>query len=89
MIRSLPDSAIFIAVICTTLSLRVTNGLGNFPAMDLRQTESGIEVVAEVPGMSPEAFDLSLSPDGDVLIFKGQKEIEREENEDNINVFVD
>jgi HSP20 family protein len=47
------------------------------PTVDIRETEEGYEVIAEVPGLKPEEIEVTLS--GDVLTLKGEKKEEREE----------
>lgn len=51
---------------------------GDFvPAVDVKETDEAIEVTAEVPGLKAEEIDVSLS--GDLLIIKGEKKEEKEE----------
>ncbi|MHC4938702.1 MAG: Hsp20/alpha crystallin family protein [Planctomycetota bacterium] len=47
------------------------------PAIDVTETEEGIKVRAEVPGM--DANDLDISVHGDRLTIKGEKKDEKEE----------
>lgn len=54
------------------------------PTVDLRETEEGYELTAEVPGLKPEEIEVTLS--GDVLILKGEKKEEREETEGGYHV---
>jgi HSP20 family protein len=49
------------------------------PTVDLRETEGGYELTAEVPGLKPEEIEVTLS--GDILTIKGEKREEREERE--------
>lgn len=55
---------------------------GSFlPSVDLSETDAGITVSAELPGMEEGDIDVSLS--GDVLTIKGEKkEEQKEERED-------
>ncbi len=46
--------------------------------VDLRETEKGYELSAEVPGLKPEEIEVVLS--GDLLTIKGEKREEREED---------
>jgi len=55
-----------------------TNALDMFgPSTDVSETEDSIEVAVELPGMSEEDIDLSLS--GDAMTLRGEKKIERED----------
>lgn len=54
------------------------------PAMDVKETETAIEVEMEVAGLKPEEIEISLS--GDVLTIKGEKKEEREEKKDNYHL---
>ena len=51
-------------------------GLGGFaPQLDVRETEQGLEIAAELPGMSEQDVDLRL--EGDLLTLAGEKKDER------------
>jgi HSP20 family protein len=51
-------------------------GFGGFaPNLDVRETEQGLEISAELPGMSEADIDLRL--DGDLLTLSGEKKDER------------
>ena len=51
-------------------------GLGGFaPDLDVRETEAGLEIAAELPGMSEQDIELRL--DGDLLTLAGEKKDER------------
>lgn len=51
-------------------------GLGGFaPNLDVRETEQGLEVSAELPGMSEQDIELRL--EGDLLTLAGEKKDER------------
>lgn len=52
-----------------------TNGFA--PALDVKQTEGGIEVTAELPGVTEK--DITLEVQDDVLTLSGEKKSEREE----------
>jgi len=55
-------------------------GLGvTFPPIDIKETDTAVEVAAEVPGMRPEDLDVSVV--GDVLTIKGEKKEEKEEKQ--------
>ncbi len=47
------------------------------PSADVTETDDGIEVAVELPGMSVEDVDISLS--GDVMTIRGEKKLEHEE----------
>jgi HSP20 family protein len=48
------------------------------PAFDISETESEIQVNAELPGMDPKEIEITLT--GEVLTIKGEKKEEKEEN---------
>ena len=48
------------------------------PSMDVAETESGITVKMEVPGVDPEQLDINIS--GHTLTVQGEKAEESEEN---------
>lgn len=50
------------------------------PAMDVKETETAIEVEIEVAGLKPEEIEVSLS--GDMLTVKGEKKERREESKE-------
>lgn len=47
------------------------------PSADVTETDDGIEVAVELPGMNVEDIDISLS--GDVMTILGEKKVEHEE----------
>jgi HSP20 family protein len=50
--------------------------MGGFaPSLDVRETEQGLEIAAELPGMSEEDIELRL--EGDLLTLAGEKKEER------------
>lgn len=49
------------------------------PAIDVAETEEGLEISADVPGVSED--DLDVSVHGDTLVIKGEKSADREEKE--------
>ncbi len=51
------------------------------PALDVSETETAVQVRVEVPGISPEDIDISLS--GDTLTVKGQKKEEEKKEGEN------
>ena len=59
-------------------------GGGSFPAIDVVDTDTALEVSAEVPGMNEDDFDVSIS--GDVLILKGEKSSDHEEKEESYHL---
>lgn len=55
-----------------------TSPMGMFgPSTDIAETEDGVEVAIELPGMSEDDIDISLS--GDAMTIRGEKKIEHEE----------
>ena len=60
-------------------------GLGGFaPNLDVRETEQGLEVSAELPGMSEEDVDLRL--EGDLLTLSGEKKDERTQDQGGLHL---
>jgi HSP20 family protein len=51
------------------------------PAVDVAETPRKVTVKAEVPGLDPKDFDISLV--GDLLTIKGEKKSEHEETTEN------
>jgi len=51
------------------------------PQIDVKETETAIEITAELPGMDERDIDVSL--DRDILILKGEKKEEKEEKDKN------
>ncbi len=49
------------------------------PAIDVAETETALEVTAEVPGVSEE--DLDVTVHGDVLVIKGEKSSDTEDKQ--------
>lgn len=67
----------------------LTNGatpLGEavFPAVDVIDMGDALEVTAEIPGVKEDELDVTIS--GDVLVLKGVKSAEHEENEDTYHL---
>ncbi|WP_417685632.1 Hsp20/alpha crystallin family protein [Roseibium sp.] len=53
-------------------SLPSASSFGNgFPAIDVNETETGLELTAEVPGIAEKDMDVSVS--GNTLTLKGEK----------------
>lgn len=50
-----------------------------FPALDLAETDDAVEITAEVPGVAEDELDVSIT--GDVLLLKGEKSNDHEEQE--------
>lgn len=60
-------------------------GLGGFaPNLDVRETEQGLEVSAELPGMSEQDIDLRL--EGDLLTLAGEKKDERMQDQGGLHL---
>ncbi len=51
-------------------------GAGFNPTLDVRETETGVEVTAELPGV--DESDIHLEINDDVLSLKGEKKVEKE-----------
>lgn len=49
--------------------------VAGMPSIDVHETEDGVEVTAELPGVAQEDIDLRL--DGDMLTLSGEKKTER------------
>ena len=56
----------------------------SFPAIDVIETDDTLEISAEVPGVKEDDLEATIS--GDVLILKGEKSADHEENEDNYHL---
>ncbi|WP_227269508.1 Hsp20/alpha crystallin family protein [Roseobacter weihaiensis] len=52
-----------------------------FPAIDIVETDSAIEISAEVPGVSEENLEATIA--GDTLVLKGEKSSDHDETEDS------
>ncbi len=50
------------------------------PRVDIAETEAGLEMTAELPGIDPKAIELEL--DDDVLTLKAERKSDREEKDD-------
>ena len=60
-------------------------GLGGFtPNLDVRETEQGLEISAELPGMSEQDIELRL--DGDLLTLAGEKRDERTQDQGGLHL---
>lgn len=57
-------------------------GLAFTPKVNIRETDDGIEVTAELPGMT--ATDVDVSFKDNVLVLRGEKKFEREETKANM-----
>ncbi|MBV1798174.1 Hsp20/alpha crystallin family protein [Siccirubricoccus sp. G192] len=64
--------------------LRTAFGTGFAPSLDVRETQQGLELTAELPGMAEEDIELSL--DGEVLTIRGEKKEERKSEERGIHM---
>ncbi len=54
------------------------------PKFDIKETEEGFEVLADVPGLKPEEIEVTLQ-DG-VLTIQGEKKSEREEKQEKYHL---
>ena len=50
------------------------------PRVDIAETETGLEMTAELPGIDPKEIDLEL--DDDVLTLKAEHKVDHEEKDD-------
>ena len=66
-------------------ALRGLGGPGGFaPSLDVRETAQGLELTAELPGVSEGDIELSL--EGDVLLLRGEKREERKREERGVHM---
>lgn len=54
------------------------------PSIDVSETDGEVRICAELPGVSEGDIDVSL--DGDVLVIRGEKKFEREDDKENYHV---
>ena len=54
------------------------------PKVNVKETETAIEITAEVPGLKPEDIELTLT--GDILTLKGEKKNEHEEKTEDYHL---
>ena len=59
-------------------------GVALRPAIDVAETEDTVEVTAEIPGVGSDDLDVSLN--GDLLVIKGEKSQERNEDDKNYHL---
>jgi HSP20 family protein len=64
--------------------LRTAFGTAFAPSLDVRETQQGLELTAELPGMAEEDIELLL--DGEVLTLRGEKKEERRTEERGIHM---
>ncbi len=62
-----------------TMPLRLTDGAGLLPLIDMYQTDDAVVIKATIPGVKPE--DLHITVQGDVLTIKGEVKAEEETKE--------
>jgi HSP20 family protein len=55
-------------------------GAGFSPTLDVRETDKGVEVTAELPGVDEK--DINLEIYDDILSLKGEKKVEKEEKDE-------
>ncbi len=60
--------------------LQTFGGAGFAPALDVHETPEGVEVTAELPGVSED--DLTLDLHDDLLTIRGEKKSEKEEKDE-------
>ncbi|MCF2870392.1 Hsp20/alpha crystallin family protein [Octadecabacter sp. G9-8] len=56
----------------------------SFPAIDVIETDDGIEITAEVPGVKENELDVTVS--GETLVLKGEKSADHEEKENGYHL---
>lgn len=56
-----------------------SNGNVLMPAIDMAETETGLEISADIPGVSEDNLDVTVQ--GETLVIKGEKSTDREEKE--------
>jgi HSP20 family protein len=61
-------------------SLRLTSGPAMAPALEMTETKKAYKISAELPGIDPEAVEVSV--DNGLLRISGEKQEEREEDEE-------
>ena len=62
---------------------RKEDGIG-VPAVDVSETDTEVQVHAELPGVAPE--EVTISAEEDALILKGEKKVEKESEEKHWHV---
>lgn len=64
---------------------RIPASLGSFaPSIDMRETEQGLTLTAELPGL--EEKDVELTLEGDLLTLSGEKCQERSEDKEGMHI---
>ena len=59
--------------------------MGGFaPSLDVHETEAGLEIAAELPGMSEQDVELRL--EGDLLTLAGEKQAERKQDQGGLHL---
>jgi HSP20 family protein len=59
--------------------------MGGFaPSLDVQETEAGLEIAAELPGMSEQDVELRL--EGDLLTLAGEKQAERKQDQGGLHM---
>jgi HSP20 family protein len=66
-------------------SLRiVSNGMITAPALEMKETKKAFSISAELPGIDPDAVEISV--ENGVLKIAGEKRLEREEDEQGYRI---
>lgn len=65
-------------------SFDMADMFGPSPRMDLRETDQGVELTVEVPGLSQD--DLRIEVDGDILTVSGEKKTAAETEEKGFRI---
>jgi HSP20 family protein len=62
----------------------VRSGKDLVPALEVSESDTAIEIDAELPGLDPESIDVTI--DGNYLTIKGEKKEEKEEKKKNYHI---
>ncbi len=51
---------------------------GFYPSIDVEETDEAVKIEADLPGMSEQDVEVTLSPDGSALTLRGERKSEKE-----------
>jgi HSP20 family protein len=54
------------------------------PSFEVRESDSALRLIADVPGIEPESIDISLT--GNRLVISGRRELEHRESNERVHV---
>lgn len=57
------------------------------PSIDVSEDEKSVDITAELPGMSEQDFEVTLSPNASMLTIKGEKKFEEEKRSEQFYRF--